>query len=60
MMSTASPSAGRRSIQGLGYDVNSEFLQSLPFLVTILGMAIFAHRVRPPAALAQPFVRGLK
>ena len=29
-------------------------------IVTLLGMAIFAHRVRPPAALAQPFVRGLK
>jgi general nucleoside transport system permease protein len=50
----------RLSVQGLGYQVNSELLQSLPFLVTLLGMAIFAHRVRPPAALAQPFVRGLK
>ncbi|MFV2040210.1 MAG: ABC transporter permease, partial [Acidimicrobiales bacterium] len=50
----------RLSIQGLGYQVNSEFLQALPFLVTILGMAIFAHRVRAPSALAQPFVRGLK
>jgi hypothetical protein len=28
--------------------------------VTVLGMAVFAHRVRPPAALARPFVRGLK
>lgn len=50
----------RLSIDGLGYNVNSELLQALPFLVTILAMAIFAHRVRPPAALAQPFVRGLK
>ena len=50
----------RLSIQGLGYGLNSEFLQSLPFLVTILGMALFAHRVRAPAgALARPFVRGL-
>lgn len=50
----------RLSIQGLGYGLNSEFLQSLPFLVTILGMALFAHRVRAPAALARPFIRGLK
>lgn len=50
----------RLSVQGLGYQLNSELLQSLPFLVTLLGMAVFAHRVRPPAALAQPFVRGLK
>lgn len=48
------------SLQGLGYKVNSEFLQALPFLVTLLGMAIFAHRVRPPGALARPFIRGLK
>lgn len=50
----------RLSIQGLGYELNSELLQALPFLVTIFAMAIFAKRVRPPAALAQPFVRGLK
>ncbi len=50
----------RLSIQGLGYDVNSELLQSLPFIVTLAGMALFAHRVRAPAALARPFVRGLK
>ena len=50
----------RLAIQGVGYEINSQFLQSLPFLVTVLGMAIFAHRVRPPAALATPFVRGLK
>ena len=51
----------RLSLQVLGYDqVNSEFLQALPFLLTILGMAIFATRVRPPAALARPFIRGLK
>jgi simple sugar transport system permease protein len=50
----------RLSIQGLGYQINSELLQSLPFLVTIIGMALFAHRVRAPGALARPFVRGLK
>lgn len=50
----------RLSVQGLGYEVNSELLQSLPFVVTLVGMALFAHRVRAPAALAQPFVRGLK
>ena len=50
----------RLSVQGLGYEVNSELMQSLPFIVTLGGMAVFAHRVRPPAALARPFVRGLK
>ena len=50
----------RISIQLLGYDINSELLQALPFIVTIAGMAIFAHRVRAPAALARPFIRGLR
>jgi ABC-type uncharacterized transport system permease subunit len=50
----------RLSVQGLGYEINGELLQSLPFVVTLVGMAVFAHRVRPPAALARPFVRGLK
>lgn len=43
------------------YDgVPTELLQAFPFLITILAMAIFAKRVRPPQALARPFVRGLK
>lgn len=51
----------RLSLQVLGYDrLNSELLQALPYLVTIVAMAVFAKRVRPPAALAQPFIRGLK
>lgn len=47
------PEAGVESI-------NTELLQALPYLVTIAGMALFAHRVRPPAALTRPFLRGLK
>lgn len=49
----------RLSLPALGYDLNGDFLASLPFVVTILAMSIFAKSVRPPAALAQPFVRGL-
>ena len=50
----------RLSLPALGYELNGDFLASLPFVVTLLAMTIFAKRVRPPAALAQPFVRGLK
>jgi ABC-type uncharacterized transport system permease subunit len=50
----------RLSLQALNYDVSGDLLASLPFIVTILAMSIFAQRVRPPAALAQPFIRGLK
>ncbi|MCP4958629.1 MAG: ABC transporter permease [Actinomycetia bacterium] len=57
----ASALSFRLSLQAQGYEgINSELLQALPFLLTIAGMAIFAKRVRPPAALARPFIRGLK
>ena len=49
----------RLSLPALGYELNGDFLASLPFVVTILAMSFFAQRVRPPAALAQPFIRGL-
>jgi simple sugar transport system permease protein len=50
----------RLSLQALDYQVSGDLLAALPFIVTILAMSIFAKRVRPPAALAQPFIRGLK
>lgn len=50
----------RLSLPGLGYELNNELLSSLPFLVTVAAMTMFARRVRQPAALAQPFVRGLR
>lgn len=51
----------RLSLPQQGYDsIPTEVLQSLPYLVTIGGMALFAHRIRPPAALTKPFLRGLK
>lgn len=50
----------RLSLPALGHDVSGDLLASLPFLVTILAMMLFAKRVRAPGALAQPFIRGLK
>ncbi len=50
----------RLTLPALGYELNTELLSSLPFLVTILAMALFARRVRRPQALALPFVRGLR
>ena len=50
----------RLTLPGLGYELNTELMSSLPFLVTIVAMTVFAHRVRPPGSLARPFVRGLK
>jgi simple sugar transport system permease protein len=46
-------------VQSLQLDVNRQLLQALPYLVTLLVMAIFAKRTRQPQALSRPFVRGL-
>jgi ABC-type uncharacterized transport system permease subunit len=50
----------RLSLPALGYDISGDVLASLPFVLTIVVMALFATRVRSPNALAQPFIRGLK
>ena len=50
----------RLSLPVLGYEINNELLTALPAAAPIIGMAVFAHRVRAPAALAQPFIRGLR
>lgn len=49
------------TIPSLGYQaIDPAFLAMAPNLVTIVAMTIFATRVRQPAALARPFIRGLK
>ena len=50
----------RLSLPTLGHPANPELLSALPFIVTILAMMVFAHRTREPAAMAKPFIRGLK
>jgi general nucleoside transport system permease protein len=49
------------TIPGLGFkSIDQSFLAMAPNVVTIVAMAFFATRVRQPAALARPFMRGLK
>jgi len=51
----------RLSLPQQGFqDVSPELLSAMPYIVTIVAMALFATRVRPPAALTRPFLRGLK
>jgi general nucleoside transport system permease protein len=45
--------------QALGFKANAQLLIALPFVMALATMLLFAHRSRQPAALAQPFVRGL-
>ncbi len=42
-----------------GYSVDPFILDSAPYVVALAVVLLFAARVRPPKALAQPFVRGL-
>jgi simple sugar transport system permease protein len=49
------------TIPSLGYkSIDVAFLAMAPNVVTIVAMTLFAKRLRQPAALARPFVRGLK
>jgi simple sugar transport system permease protein len=51
----------RLSLPQQGFDsVNTELLSALPYIVTIGAMALFARRLRPPAALTRPFLRGMR
>ncbi|MDE0668670.1 MAG: hypothetical protein OXI48_06550 [bacterium] len=50
----------RLSLPAVGHPLNSELLSSLPFVLTICVMALFAHRTREPQSLARPFIRGLR
>lgn len=42
-----------------GYSIDPFVLDSAPYVVALAVVLLFAARVRPPKALAQPFVRGL-
>ena len=52
--------AMRVALPSLGYELNGALLAVTPYVLALFTMLFFAHRTREPAALAQPFVRGLK
>ena len=45
-------------MQVLGANINSEILVMLPYILTIVALAVAANRARQPAALNRPFERG--
>lgn len=45
-------------MQVLGANINSEILVMLPYLLTIVALAVAVNRARQPAALNRPFERG--
>lgn len=49
----------QQALPVIGYKINSQLAAALPYLAALAVTAVFANRTRQPAALAQPFVRGL-
>ncbi len=39
-------------------NIPEQFVNLLPYVLTLVVLAVFAGRVRPPAAVGQPFVKG--
>ena len=52
--------AFRLAVPVLGYQINAQLLAVLPYLLTLGVMYFITKRFRQPAALARPFVRGLR
>ena len=52
--------AFRLAVPVLGYQINAQLLAALPYVLTLCVMYFITKRFRQPAALAQPFVRGLR
>jgi len=49
----------RLALPALGYQITPQLLIAAPYLLALLAMMFFARRQRAPAALAQPFERGI-
>jgi simple sugar transport system permease protein len=52
--------AFRLALPVLGYSLNAQFLAAFPYLLTLIVMYAITKQFRQPAALAQPFIRGLR
>lgn len=52
--------AFRLALPALGYQLNAQLLAALPYVLTLVVMYAITKKFRQPAALAQPFVRGLR
>jgi simple sugar transport system permease protein len=45
-------------IQGFNFGLPRQFLQMLPYLVTLVVLAGIIGRARPPAAVGKPYDKG--
>ncbi len=52
-------SAVASQLQGVGaISIPQQFITILPYILTLVVLAVFAGRVRAPGAVGQPFVKG--
>ena len=56
--SSASPRVGVPATGEQRGEPPQQFVNLLPYVLTLVVLAVFAGRVRPPAAAGQPFVKG--
>jgi simple sugar transport system permease protein len=52
--------AFRLAVPVLGYQLNAQLLAALPYVLTLAVMYFITKQFRQPAALSQPFIRGLR
>jgi ABC-type uncharacterized transport system permease subunit len=52
--------AFRLSVPVLGYQFNAQMMAALPYVLTLFVMYFISKSFRQPAALSQPFIRGLR
>ena len=52
--------AFRLAVPVLGYQLNAQLLAALPYALTLVVMYFITKQFRQPAALAHPFIRGLR
>ncbi len=50
--------AWQEGMQGIYMEIPSEFFTMLPYLFSLVVLALFVKRIRPPAAIGKPYVKG--
>jgi len=52
--------AWQEAMQGEFINIPSEFFTMLPYLFSLIVLALFVKKMRPPAAVGKPYVKGRK
>ena len=50
--------AWQEGLQGIFIDIPSEFFTMFPYLFSLIVLAVFVGKIRPPAAIGKPYMKG--